>query len=536
MTWIPSSARHPDGASIPAWCDCRRGKRPLLLVAPHGGRRAPIDPSAPPPHLRVNDVYTPEVTHLLAERLQAGAIVNTGMDRNLLDLNRTSQIRRRAPWYLPLLAREIGALIGRHGSAEVIFVHGWNTGQAKCDLGVGARETTQGLAVCAGAKLTVRPHYWQHRLEPLRAAWERVGIRALVGVRYPAGHPNNLVQLFTEHDRHQDDAAVRQIAAWAAAGRVNAWQLELGIPLRWPGPWRERLLEGMARVFELRSAARHDDVALPLAKTPVASVVPPVTLQFYDAVSDVGMLAGSGPLGAHAVGARLLFFLGGQRVALFTGEERREFAGDVVPLRWRLTGRGLRLHFSGPMLLLDDAAAYLDLEAALAQSRLVDAHVDLEFLQQSAAAGSRECGVLRGRVVVDGTGHRIEARAFVHSGPLRMGGARQMSLHGDFGGHGALSARGPVSTEIEAVHIAPTEARRLPLSGNVTLAGDGYSPVRLEWKSTRGPAVEAWPVSRMAILRGNGAGHYVRITFGVARMRWGDREGFGLYEYSAPVR
>src|SRR6266852_4410528 len=130
---------------IPDWCEWGRGASPLLLVAPHGGRRPPIDPAAPPPRLRVNDVYTPEVTVALAQRLDAGFVINRGQDRNTLDLNRVSQVQRRAPWFLALIAQEVERIVARHGCAAVVFVHGWNTGQLKCDIGVGATESAGAL-------------------------------------------------------------------------------------------------------------------------------------------------------------------------------------------------------------------------------------------------------------------------------------------------------------------------------------------------------------------------------------------------------
>src|SRR5439155_5118450 len=68
------------------------------------------------------------------------------------------------------------------------------------------------------------------------------GIAMSIGTRYPASHRNNLLQLFTPGRCDSDNPHVRQLAHWAAGGRVHAVQLELGIPLRWPGEWRERLV------------------------------------------------------------------------------------------------------------------------------------------------------------------------------------------------------------------------------------------------------------------------------------------------------
>src|SRR5262249_33502687 len=93
--------------AIPAWCTWTRGHSAVLLVAPHGGRRPAVDATSPPPHLRVNDLYTPEFTDLLAARLDAATVINREQDRNTLDLNRSSQVFRDAPWFLDLLVQQI---------------------------------------------------------------------------------------------------------------------------------------------------------------------------------------------------------------------------------------------------------------------------------------------------------------------------------------------------------------------------------------------------------------------------------------------
>src|ERR1700687_3141513 len=304
---------------IPDSCEWRRGTSPILLVAPHGGRRPPVNASAPPPHLRVNDLYPPEIARMLAGRLDAATIINHGLDRNVLDLNRTSQVSRHASWFLDLLVEQIGNILQRHSSAEVIFIHGWNTGQAKCDIGIGAIETTAGLRVPDGAQLTVSTAYLHDRITTLRAACGAAQIATFIGEKYPASHRNNLLQLFTTRGHESDDPSVRQIAAWVAAGHLTALQLELGIPLRWPGAWRDRFIDAIVRSFEGVSAVRCADEPLSAAHAPLAGTA--TSLQFYDAAADVGMFAGVGRVGPHSVGGRVLLFLGGQHIALFTGED-----------------------------------------------------------------------------------------------------------------------------------------------------------------------------------------------------------------------
>src|SRR5262249_49377787 len=96
MTRSPGTdaTRAAGAGGIPDWCEWRTGDSPVLLVAPHGGRRPPVNMAAQPSRLRVNDLYTAEITRTLAHRLQATLIVNHGQDRNVLDLNRISQVRR----------------------------------------------------------------------------------------------------------------------------------------------------------------------------------------------------------------------------------------------------------------------------------------------------------------------------------------------------------------------------------------------------------------------------------------------------------
>ena len=86
--------------SLPAWMTFTAGEVPIVLVAPHGGRRptdAPITDS-----IKVNDLYTAELTHDLAAQTRSYALINHTHDRNELDLNRVSQVKQEAPWVFSL--------------------------------------------------------------------------------------------------------------------------------------------------------------------------------------------------------------------------------------------------------------------------------------------------------------------------------------------------------------------------------------------------------------------------------------------------
>src|SRR5215470_11541094 len=87
--------------ALPEWMRYIAGDAPLVFVAPHGGRRpadAPIKDS-----IKVNDLYTAELTQELAERTRGYALINYALDRNKIDLNRISQVRAHASWFLEAL-------------------------------------------------------------------------------------------------------------------------------------------------------------------------------------------------------------------------------------------------------------------------------------------------------------------------------------------------------------------------------------------------------------------------------------------------
>jgi hypothetical protein len=523
---------------LPDWCELVRGDGPVLLVAPHGGRRPRVDATAPPANLKVNDVYTAELTRELAARLRATAIINHGCDRNLLDLNRISQVRRRAPWFFELLGDEIEAVLAQHAQAEILFIHGWNVGQAKCDIGIGTCETPGGLVTPDGARLAVTQRFLEDRIMPLRAALEERDIATFLGVRYPASHANNLVQAFTARAPSAEHSpAERRLAAWAAAGRLQAMQLELGVPLRWPGPRRERLLDCLVSQFgapEDRPSSLDRATSDQGARDQSSETRRAFSLQFYDPAADIGLLAGIGPIGNETTAARLLLFLGGQRVALFTGERTPARGLLVEPLHFESDEGGTTLRFAGPILQLDDGATYLDLEAAFAASTLTDMAVEVRFVRRGTDALGAEFGRAEGWVDLGGERREISAGAWANAGIARAGqrGAYAM-LAADFGDdHGILANiaagaaarviefRGEDNREIQAATVKLPDAA----APSFELTLDGAAMLR------------ALPGARMEILRSLGGGRYTRVTFGTTRFDWGERRGHGLYEYSAMVQ
>ena len=215
---------------IPTWCHQRIGKSAILIIAPHGGRRSvtnTITPTTPP--ARINDLYTADLAVRLADELNASLIVNTFLDRNQVDLNRISQVAARAPWFVDLIDSLLAQILRRHATAEILFIHGWNIVQSKCDVGVGARLSDDGAARRPSTALTVSPQYISRRLQPFSELCQQANIRVVYGERYPARHPNNVVQLF----RHAATAEGRHQTPWPYQDRLQAVQLELGIPIRW---------------------------------------------------------------------------------------------------------------------------------------------------------------------------------------------------------------------------------------------------------------------------------------------------------------
>src|SRR6185295_6903233 len=95
-------------STVHPWCNWGMRAGSTLVIAPHGGRRARLDPLPPRP-FKVNDLHTAQLASELARQLDASFIVNDALDRNELDLNRTSQVVRGAPWLLELIESMVAA-------------------------------------------------------------------------------------------------------------------------------------------------------------------------------------------------------------------------------------------------------------------------------------------------------------------------------------------------------------------------------------------------------------------------------------------
>jgi len=376
------------------------GAAALVLVAPHGGRRDPVLRPWRDGGLKVNDLHTAAVTAELAAATGASALVNAGLDRNDTDLNRIVEAAERAPRFLELLAEILEEKLAAHERVTLLTVHGWNVVQTAVDIGLGCKTEHDPLAV--GRRAAVSPAFAATALVRLLAACDAHGIVATVGARYPARNAENLLQLFTARYRDDPRASVRALAA--AAPRVDAMQLELGIPLRWPGAWRERLCASIVASLPELLAPR-PDAARAAAPRPAAAPSPP-RAPFRVEFTSAGM-CGLAALDGGAGGGRLLLFLPGDRLLLFTGERAGAAPGDGIrPLVLHTGPRGASVRFRGPLLHFPDSTPFLDLETGLARGHLVDADVALDYTPH-AALGGDGFGDVTGHVVLDGIAHDI---------------------------------------------------------------------------------------------------------------------------------
>lgn len=512
--------------AVPGWCRVRRGGSALLLVAPHGGARQTARPLGR--HVKVNDLHTAALAEELATALDAGMVANAVLDRNQLDLNRVSQVARDAPWFPSLLEALIAEILSRHERAEVVFLHGWNTGQAKCDIGIGHALRDECDAPAHAAALTVSPAYVATRLAALRAACTARGIATPFGERYPARHANNVLQLFRRRLHPQAAALAPRLGNWAAAGRVEAVQLELGTPLRWPGPLRAAFGAALHDAFAAPARSPHPAGAEPEPTAPARTVA---SLHVYDPRAAIGLSARVGPAGDDGrVGSRLLLYLGPRQVALFTGDDPHPAVAGDGP-RFAPVGDGLRLTFDGWALRTDDGGRYIDLELALAASHLLAVRADLVFTREHG-----DHGRVRGTLALDGSARPIDGVGYAPTGGDARPGApawrSHLTLHAAVaGGTVALHHRVPGGT---LVRDGDAAAPRRVAGLSVTFAGDPHTPRRIVVADAAGQLVAA-PVARLAIVRPVPSGRQARVTFGVARVWRAAAAGFGFYEYARVV-
>lgn len=493
-----------------------------MLVAPHGGARGPASP--PLRAAKINDLHTVDVVEELAAALDASLIANPLVDRNDLDLNRLSQVTARAPWFLAVIDRLLARILARHHRAEVLFIHGWNLVQPKCDIGIGRKLHSEVEAEVAPDALTVTPAYVRTRLAALRAACARHGIAAAYGERYPAQHPNNLLQLFRR--RAEVETAPPRLREWLAAGRVEAVQLELGAPLRWPGPTRRQFVGAVRTAFG--SGAEAPERCTPAAPAPLAA---PAAVQFYDEPSGIGLVARLDAHGAGIIRGGVLLFLGGRRVAIYTGEDLADAEPCPGGLRFAPCDSGLALGFDGALLATDDGHLYLDTERALAASRLMALRADLVFERARS-----DYGHVRGTLCIDGRTVSIDALGFsrlaVWEPAAHRGWRSHLTLHAGFGPDRCLHLRHQVPGGTARVAGSTADRPAGPLA--ISFGGDALTPSRIALNDGAA-SFTAEPLAQIAAavrLTENRTG---LLSIGIARVACGSTRGFGFYEYGRVV-
>jgi hypothetical protein len=466
----------------------------------------------------------------------ASFLVNESLDRNELDLNRISQVTRRAPWFFEVVEHLLTKILDRHMAALVLFVHGWNVTQARCDVGIGTSVTDEDACIEDSGSITVSQEFLRERLRPFRHLCEDAGIRTTYGERYPASHPNNVLQIFRRAATPPQTGSLGRISEWVAARRVEAVQLELGVAVRWPGAVRNSFVAATKRAF----GPTPHGIPVPAPARPhhATSLRPPAGLQCFDPTSGIGVSAGLSVESGAGIRGRLLLFLGGQRVALFVGEDRRLDRLVSGGPEFQRREPGFRLGFEGNVLCVEDGGLYLDLEEAFAASALQTVSVDLSF----EAAEKTRYGRVRGTICLEGRTWTLDCHGF-GGAPIRTStppSRSQTVLSACFGSDLALQvrtgdARGATCGTVTRITSAGERSDDLRALA-VALERDGYTPRRITLPLGPEGAIVAEPLNRMSIYRPGGGHRPTRVTFGIARVRAGDRHGFGFYEHSRPLR
>jgi hypothetical protein len=390
------------------------GRAPIVLVAPHGGRRdAARRPWGSAP-LKMNDLHTASLTRELAARLDASALVNEVGDRNDVDLNRITATHDGAPEFLGALAGLIEDGLARHARVTLLTVHGWNVVQPAVDVGLGV---TPGPTPAVAAGAAVSERFATTALLRLASALAAHGIAATPGLRYPARARENLLQLFT--GRHAGDARplVRRLAA--VAPRVDAVQLELSLALRLPGPWREAFVSACAGA--LGGGAHADATWAPWVPGCGAAAV---AFEFV----------APGVCGLAAIddrGGRLLLFLDDGRLLTFTGERVGAHGPDrVAGLHLATASDGtVVLAYAGPMLVFPDTRPFIDLEDGLGRATLANAAVALRLPPSHRGPdGPCPAGTVVGQVEIDGTVHAVRGHGVRTARAMDLGAPARASL------------------------------------------------------------------------------------------------------------
>src|SRR5262245_1408634 len=378
------------------------------------------------------------------------------------------------------------------------MVHGWNVIQPAVDLGFGCASGSPvdgTAAVSASFAATAVPS--------LVRAFGTRGIAGTVGARYPARGRQNLVQLFTPRYRDDPRPLLRRLAALGS--RADAVQLELGVPLRWPGGWRRRFVEACTEALPALLAPQAQSTPEPPAASQPATQAWRQTLE----------IAGAGTSGLVALdgtGARLLLLPAEGGLVLFTGERTGgEAPGCVGGLRIERAGHcALRVHFTGPMVRFPDTTPFLDLERGLGGADVVEsAEVALDFVPaHGEATGPADFGTVRGAAVLDGNRLSLDGLGFASAGTAPMVWPRVRAAL-DLGDGSRLSVTVGLA-DGSASGFLCRDGRHRPVAAAGARLGHGpdtLSEVHLDVLLDDGERVQLCPrpVHHLPVVRGHGA-------------------------------
>lgn len=552
-------------SSLPDWMHYVDGEAPIVLIAPHGGRRpadAPI-----PDNIKVNDLYTAELTTLLAARTGSYAFINHAHDRNELDLNRIKQVRAHAPWFLTALTELLSTLIEQHGAARVFFLHGWNVVQPVCDLGIGMKQRGDRIVSVGKAAPTLNGDFFNAVILPFRAAVLAQGIDVALGRRYPAADKDNMMQVFSTRFIEDQSPLIRALAGLAVQGKVDAAQLELGVSLRWPGPERERFIEVFCQTLGrclpfARERGQHFSAWVP---PPAPAVIPHqngsslslphtpelkrVGLHFHDPANGLGLMGGiECDRSAPTCSGRLMLSLGGSEMALFTGEDETKAGTGKVQVGgfvWQGQPDGLTISYQGTVMRFCHPQAFIRLEEGLAASWIEPAEVALRLtLPQSSSPPTFPFFLahLQGEVRLRDGLRAVDAWGFLdmltseEAGRLLPRRLLSLPFGPDLGiflswiempdgsrSSGIVHYQGtqyPLRSEDWELHYTFEQGR--PTAFRLALTPT--APLTLQCD---GETLTAIPIVRHAP-----TGSALAVTFGLARTVWQGREAYGVYEVS----
>jgi hypothetical protein len=542
------------------------GTEPILFVAPHGGRRPPEAPILD--SIKVNDLHTAELTSELAHLTGGYALINHAYDRNEIDLNRISQVRKAAPWFLAALEELLAVVVAQHGAARVFFMHGWNVVQPVCDLGIGLKQRGEKLHRIGKAAPTLSEQFLTEEVLPFREAALAQGIDVAIGRRYPAADKNNVMQLFSGRFADDPTPSIQTLAQLSTSGKVNAVQCELGVGLRWPGDERQQFISvfhqtlgkhnanGHAHTHEFTTVQvtpREKRITTPHREVPVhlhhSAETVRLGLHFHDPSSGLGLLGGieCSPTELTHSG-RLMLFLGGTEMVLFTGEDdstRDPHHLRIGGLVWQTHPGGLHISYQGTVMRFSHPQAFIRLEDGLAASWIEPAAINLTLTLPTpfpSPSVPLYLSHLQGEIRLRDRQHTIDAWGFLdqlkaeETGRLQPRRLLSLPFGPDLGVFLSWveTSQGPRTSGVLYHHGVPhtLAAHEWELDYRLEDGRPTGFRVSLSPSLPLTIACEGETITQIPIVRHAPQGSALAVTFGLSRAVWQGRQALGIYEFS----